>query len=147
MITKMETVAIGQMGVDWEERINYERMRQYRLDRITKAVDDSEADVLFVFRLEGTRYITGLRTHDWPMAHWGMAATVVPKGGNYTLYSLDYGNCKVRMPWRSPDRDHLPRTGACSRRPRLGGGYQAPSGRSGRTSEVHCCGRVEPGSV
>ncbi len=107
MITKMETVAIGQMGVDWEERINYERMRQYRLDRITKAVDDSEADVLFVFRLEGTRYITGLRTHDWPMAHWGMAATVVPKGGNYTLYSLDYGNCKVRMPWLG---DHLTET-------------------------------------
>jgi len=96
--------AIGTQGVDWEERVNYERMRKERLEKITRAVDESEADVLFVFRLEGTRYVTGLRTHDWPMAHWGMACVTMPKGGDYTLYTLDYVHAKARMPWLG---DHL----------------------------------------
>jgi len=100
----MYGVGIGTQGVEWEERIDYKRMREERLAKVVKAVDESEADVLFVFRLEGTRYVTGLRTHDWPMAHWGMATVMIPKGGDYTLYSLDYVNSKARMPWLG---DHL----------------------------------------
>jgi len=92
-------LGIGQMGVDWEERIDYGRMRKERLEKTVKAVDDSEADVLFVFRYESIRYITALRSHDWPMNHWGMGAVTMPKGGDYTLYTLDYIHAKARMPW------------------------------------------------
>src|SRR5665647_3981625 len=91
----MYGVGIGSQGVDWEERIDYKRMREERLAKIVKAVDESEADVLFVFRLEGTRYVTGLRTHDWPMAHWGMATVMIPKGGDYTLYTVSYTHLRA----------------------------------------------------
>ena len=32
----------GLMGVDWEERVNFERLRQERLGRIKKILKESE---------------------------------------------------------------------------------------------------------
>lgn len=96
--------ALGAQGVDWEVRIDYDRMRRERLERLTDAVDESGIDALFVFRLEATRYVTSFRSHDWPMAHWGMAAVIMPRGGDYTFYTLDYVHAKARMPWLG---DHL----------------------------------------
>ncbi|MGB9867967.1 MAG: M24 family metallopeptidase [Bacillota bacterium] len=95
----MADLGLGSIGVDWETRIDYERMRKERLAKAVRAVDESEADVVFLFRLENVRYVTGLRTHDWPMAHWGMACVILPRGGDYTLYTLDYVHALHRMPW------------------------------------------------
>lgn len=97
-------LGLGGIGVDWETRIDYDRMRRERLAKAVEAVNNSEADVVFLFRLENVRYVTGLRTHDWPMAHWGMACVILPKGGDYTLYTLDYVHAAARMPWLG---DHL----------------------------------------
>jgi Xaa-Pro aminopeptidase len=54
------------MGVDWEERIDFDRMRRDRLQKAKKVLAESEADVLFVFRTEDARYLTGFRTHMHP---------------------------------------------------------------------------------
>ena len=42
----------GFMQVDWEDRINFERMRKERVKKAQEALASSEADVLFVFRTE-----------------------------------------------------------------------------------------------
>ncbi len=57
----------GLIGVDWEVRVDFDRMRKDRIRKLRQAVADSGVDLLLVFRLENIRYATALRTHDWPM--------------------------------------------------------------------------------
>ena len=47
---------IGIIPVDWEDRFNPQRMLRERLDRAKEALDNSEADVLFVFRTENQHF-------------------------------------------------------------------------------------------
>jgi Xaa-Pro aminopeptidase len=89
----------GTMAVDWEERINFDRMRRERLSKAQKALKESGADVLFVFRSEDARYLTGFRSHLHPTAMLGNATVVLPKDGDPILFSMDYEHCKARMPW------------------------------------------------
>jgi len=49
----------GMMGVDWEERVDFDRLRRERLKKAKDALDKSGADVLFIFSLENVRYLTG----------------------------------------------------------------------------------------
>jgi Xaa-Pro dipeptidase len=87
------------MGVDWEERIDFDRMRRERLQKAKDALDSSDADVLFVFRTEDCRYLTSYRTHLHPTAMLGNAVVVLPKGGEPFLFTMDHEHCKLRMPW------------------------------------------------
>ena len=41
----------GPMGVDWEERVNYERLRTERLERIKKLLAASDLGALLCFDL------------------------------------------------------------------------------------------------
>lgn len=89
----------GLQGVDWEVRVDFNRMRKERLAKVRKAVADSGLDLLVLFRLENIRYATALRTHDWPQAHFGMAAVAVTDRNQEYLYTLDYYHAKARCPW------------------------------------------------
>ena len=48
----MALKTFGLMGVDWEERVNLERLRQDRLSRIKAALKKSETGRAFMFRHE-----------------------------------------------------------------------------------------------
>jgi Xaa-Pro aminopeptidase len=87
------------MGVDWEERTNFDRLRKYRLARANAAVDRSRADVLFILRTEDIRYVTGLRHHLGPVTRFGSDVCVLPRGGQPILYTMDYIHARERMPW------------------------------------------------
>jgi len=89
----------GLIGVDWEERVNFDRLRKDRVAKIRKAVKESEVDLLLCFRLENIRYAMALRTHDWPQAHFGMAALAITSRDQEYLYTLDYYHAKARCPW------------------------------------------------
>ncbi len=89
----------GTMGVDWEERINFDRLRRERLQRAKDALDKSDLNALFVFRLEDVRYLTSFRCHIGPVAVLGLAAAVLPKGGDPILCTLDQVHSQQRMPW------------------------------------------------
>ncbi len=71
----------GLMGVDWEERIDFGRLRRERLQKAKDALARSDVDVLFVFRTEDCRYLTSFRSHLHPAASLGMAVSVLAKGG------------------------------------------------------------------
>jgi Xaa-Pro aminopeptidase len=98
----------GFMGVDWEQRIDFDRMRRQRLQKAKDALEISDLNALFVFRLEDVRYLTGFRSHSGPVALLGLAAAVLPKGGDPILCTLDEEHAKARMPWLNKD-DILPR--------------------------------------
>jgi len=98
----------GFMGVDWEERINFDRLRRERLKKAQDVLDNTDVNVLFVFRLEDVRYLTGFRCHIGPVALLGLAAAILPKNGDPILCTLDQIHCQQRMPWMKKD-NILPR--------------------------------------
>jgi Xaa-Pro aminopeptidase len=55
------------MGVDWEERVNLERLRQERLKRIKAALKKSEMGALLCFDMNNVRYITATHIGTWAM--------------------------------------------------------------------------------
>jgi Xaa-Pro aminopeptidase len=57
----------GLMGVDWEERVNYERLRNQRLARIKKLLKESEMGALLCFDMTNVRYITATHIGTWAM--------------------------------------------------------------------------------
>ena len=48
----------GQMGVDWEERIDFDRMRRERLQKAREAMEKANVDALFIFSLGDMRYLS-----------------------------------------------------------------------------------------
>jgi Xaa-Pro aminopeptidase len=90
---------LGFMETDWEERINYDKMRNDRVTRAKQAVKDAGVDAAFVFRLWNVRYLTGLRTHMWPGILFGTASAVLANGGEPLLFSPDIEHIDARMPW------------------------------------------------
>src|SRR3954464_4262741 len=48
--------ALGTMGVDFEERVDYRRLHRYRLSRVRHALEKSELGALLVCDAKTTRY-------------------------------------------------------------------------------------------
>src|SRR3990172_147670 len=57
----------GLMGVDWEERVNIERLRNDRLAHVKKALKASELGALLCFDMNNIRYITATHIGTWAM--------------------------------------------------------------------------------
>jgi len=52
------TAAPGHMGVDYEERVDFDRLRTYRLDRARAALEASECGAFLLFDAYNIRYTT-----------------------------------------------------------------------------------------
>jgi hypothetical protein len=52
------TPSPGVQGVDWEERVDFERLRQYRLERTRRALERSGLGALLLFETSNIRYVT-----------------------------------------------------------------------------------------
>lgn len=61
----------GTMGVDWEERVNFERLRTERLARIKKLLKQSEIGALLCFDQYNIRYITNTTIGTWAIDKLG----------------------------------------------------------------------------
>ncbi len=95
---------VGLIPTDWEARFDPKRMLKERLDRAKQALDNSNADVLFVFRTEDARYLMGYRHHLGPAFIMGNAVVVLARGKEPILWTMDYEHCKLRMPWLDKDQ-------------------------------------------
>ncbi len=94
----------GWMGVDWEDRIDFGRLRSERLQRAKDALEASDVDALFIFRTEDCRYLTGFRSHLHPTASLGMLVGVLAKGGEPIVFSMDDVHARARMSWLAPEQ-------------------------------------------
>ena len=63
----MAIKTFGLMGVDWEERVNLERLRTERLSRIKRLLKESEMGALLCFYMNNIRYITATHIGTWAM--------------------------------------------------------------------------------
>ncbi|MGH9067828.1 MAG: M24 family metallopeptidase [Acidimicrobiales bacterium] len=57
--------APGRMGVDFEERVDFARLRQYRLGRARDALESSELGALLCFDVNNIRYLTSTMIGEW----------------------------------------------------------------------------------
>ncbi len=57
----------GTMGVDWEERVDFDRLRTQRLNRIKGLLAESEMGALLCFDMNNIRYITATHIGTWAM--------------------------------------------------------------------------------
>ncbi|MBO0827779.1 MAG: aminopeptidase P family protein [Streptosporangiales bacterium] len=55
----------GRMGVDFEERVDFGRLREYRLRRARAALDAAELGALLVFDNNNIRYLTATMIGEW----------------------------------------------------------------------------------
>src|SRR3989304_4385047 len=89
----------GLMGVDWEERVNIERLRQDRLTRIKKFLKQSELGALLCFDMNNIRYITATHIGTWAMDKL-VRFTLLPQDDEPILW--DFGSAGGRVDSRSP---------------------------------------------
>ncbi len=55
----------GTMAVDWEGRVNFDRLRRERLDRAKKLLKESSMGALLCFDMNNVRYITATHIGTW----------------------------------------------------------------------------------
>ncbi|HEY1854869.1 MAG TPA: M24 family metallopeptidase [Solirubrobacterales bacterium] len=61
----MSQPTYGTMGVDWEERVRFDRLREYREQRISKLLERSEMGALLCFDMANIRYVTATHIGTW----------------------------------------------------------------------------------
>jgi Xaa-Pro aminopeptidase len=90
----------GLMGVDWEERVNLERLRQERLSRIKMALKKSEMGALLCFDMNNIRYITATHIGTWAMDKL-VRFSLLPQDDEPILW--DFGSAarhhQIYCPW------------------------------------------------
>ena len=57
----------GSMAVDWEERVNFDRLRTERLGRIKNLLKTSDLGALLTFDMNNIRYLTATIIGTWAM--------------------------------------------------------------------------------
>src|SRR5579864_4135405 len=90
----------GLQTVDWEERVNYERLRTERLARVKRFLDASEFGALLCFDMNNIRYITATHIGTWAMDKLARF-TLLPRGDEPILW--DFGSAarhhQLYCPW------------------------------------------------
>ena len=61
----MPTTTYGTMSVDWEERIDFDRLRRQRLARVQEQLAKSELGAVLCFDMNNVRYITSTHIGTW----------------------------------------------------------------------------------
>jgi Xaa-Pro dipeptidase len=96
--------ALGIMGVDFEERVDYRRMHRYRLGRAQAALEASDLGALLLFDDNNIRYVTSTKIGEWArdkLSRW----TLLTRGGDPILW--DFGSAAVHhrlySPWLKPE--------------------------------------------
>src|SRR2546422_4659702 len=90
----------GLMGVDWEERVNFERLRNDRFARIKKLLKESAMGALLCFDMSNVRYITATHIGTWAMDKLARF-TLLPQNDEPILW--DFGSAarhhQLYCPW------------------------------------------------
>src|SRR4029079_19798576 len=83
----------GSMNVDWEERWNVERLRQYRFGRADAALAASDLGAVLLFDFNNIRYTTSTHIGEWARDKMTRYA-VLTRGGRPHIW--DFGSAAKR---------------------------------------------------
>jgi Xaa-Pro aminopeptidase len=95
----------GTMAVDWESRVDFERLRRERLARAKEALARSELGALLCFDMANIRYITATHIGTWAMDKL-IRFCLLPQGDEPIMW--DFGSAarhhKLYNPWLGDER-------------------------------------------
>ena len=96
--------APGRMAVDFEERVNFDRLRAYRLSRARAALEASDLGALLCFDVNNVRYLTSTQIGEWvrdKVCRYALLA----EGADPVLW--DFGSAaahhRLHAPWLRPE--------------------------------------------
>ena len=105
--TAVPLPAPGHMGVDYEQRVDFDRLRRYRLDRAREALNGSDCGAFLLFDFYNVRYTT----QTWIGGALGDKMTryaLLTRGGEPMLW--DFGSAarhhRLHSPWLDPANCH-----------------------------------------
>lgn len=93
----------GQEAVDWQQRVDFERLREKRLTRTRQAMTKHDVPVLLLFLGDNIRYATGSYQGHWKYPP-SIRYAVVPAEHDPILFELaniDLANAVHDLPWMS----------------------------------------------
>jgi len=112
----------GMMQVDYEERINFNRMREYRVSRIKRYMDKSGISCLVLFETGNKRYATSTAVASPEVDNMARYA-IVPANGQPHIFGFgsEVSSEKLNCPWikdaafpaRTPMHGALPEEWGC----------------------------------
>ena len=95
----------GRMNVDFEERVNFDRLRRYRIARTRWALENSDLGAMLCFDTNNIRYITSSVIGEWARDKICRYALLT---GTAEPYLWDFGSAathhRLFSPWLQPDR-------------------------------------------
>ncbi|MEA2654863.1 MAG: Xaa-Pro dipeptidase [Chloroflexota bacterium] len=104
--------APGRMHVDWEERVDFRRLHEYRLKRSRDAIANAGLGAVLVFDMNNIRYITSTHIGEWARDKVARFALLTPKGEPILW---DFGSAakvhRLHAPWLRPENSRAGMTG------------------------------------
>ena len=96
--------SLGHTAVDFEKRVDHDRLRRYRLSRAKDSLKKSQCGALLTFDVNNIRYLTGTKIGEWErdkMCRFALLA------GDDEPYVWDFGSAavhhKLNCDWLDPD--------------------------------------------
>ncbi len=80
------TSNFGLVGTDWQQRINWDRLRTYRLNRARAEMEKAGLGSMLVMYDENNRYITSTVTPGWCRLKPGLRYALLCRGGDPVLF-------------------------------------------------------------
>ncbi len=94
----------GHIGVDYESRVDFGRLRSYRLSRARAALEASELGALLLFDVNNIRYVTSTVIGEWSRDKMTRYA-LLTRGGEPLVW--DFGSAarhhQLYAPWLRPE--------------------------------------------
>src|SRR6202163_4846537 len=104
--------APGRMHGDGEERVNFQRLHEYRLGRARAAIQSAGLGAVLVFDMNNIRYITSTHIGEWARDKVARFALLTPKGEPILW---DFGSAakvhRLHAPWLRPENSRAGMTG------------------------------------
>src|ERR1035437_3473244 len=96
----------SQAGVDWQYRVDFDRMRRARLQRTREQMEVFDLGALVLFAGANIRYVTGSYQGNWKY-NINIRYVVLPRGGEPVLFETagsDLHCAVIDLPWLQEDR-------------------------------------------
>jgi len=104
--------APGFMSVDWEQRVDFNRLREYRVARVREQLAASELGAILVFETSNIRYLTSTHIGYWAF-NKGERYALMTRTGEPRIW--DFGSAakahRLQQPWMNPKNSIAGNTG------------------------------------
>jgi Xaa-Pro dipeptidase len=121
--------APGIMAVDWEQRVDFDRLRQYRVGRVRQQLENSDLGAILLFETSNIRYLTSTHIGYWAF-NKGERYALITRTGEPRIW--DFGSAakahRLQHPYMDPGHSIGGNTG-------LQGAIAPTAGLQGRAAE------------